>query len=340
MSAEELTSNDFISSLWSNSAIDKCRMGLSDAILYEAGLPVRWYVTGNAGEIKLKRHVDLQSISRRWVSISEQSEASYVAAIRQEGLVKFLSLPAWEAFVSDSKVADPALLSVHCFIGRGKNPIIYRNHYTFNPQSGRLKTLTHSYSIPKEELLHISYSERLQLVESKASQTSKVLDLATLTAVRFAEKMLRIRILHCSVDYVVDKKSQVWMLWANSVQYCLAAELRVSSPRSPGAPEAFSSTYPASTAASAPALDPKQGGSGYGEEEQDRGRLLTEQVQDLARQVGFAMGAVYRCMSMCILHTYVGIHYCLLVCLLLLHYLCTTYSHQHALAPLLLCAGA
>eukprot|EP01031_Cornospumella_fuschlensis_P050076 gene50076-61284_t len=167
MSPEELTSTEFVSSLWSNSAIEKCRLGLSDAILYESGLPVKWYVTGNAGEIKLKRHVDLQSISRRWINISEQSESSYVAAIRQDGLTKFLTLSAWEAFVSDSKVADPALLSVHCFIGRGKNPIIYRNQYTFNPQSGRLKTLTHSYSIPKEEIMHISYSDRLQLVESK-----------------------------------------------------------------------------------------------------------------------------------------------------------------------------
>eukprot|EP00981_Chlorochromonas_danica_P002157 scaffold428_cov168-Ochromonas_danica.AAC.22 len=211
----ELTSNDLISSLWSGSSIDKCRIGLCDAILYEAGLPVRWYVTGGAGEVKLKRNVDLSAISRRWLAIAEQSESSFVAAIRQEGLVKFLSRTAWEAFVEEGKVADPALLSVHCFLGRGTNPIIYRNSYSMNLTTGRWKTNTLSYTVVKDEIMSIIYEEKLKFVDNRAAQIAKVLDLASTTVIRYVEKMLRIQIVECSLDFVIDRKSQIWMLWAN-----------------------------------------------------------------------------------------------------------------------------
>lgn len=215
---ESLSSNDLISSLWSNASIDKCRIGLSDALIYDGGLPVRWFVTGGTGEVKLKRTVDMPSLSRRWMAIAEQSESSFVAAIRQDGLVKYLSVGAWEAFIQDSKVADPALLSVHCFLGRGTNPIIYRNTYTVSA-NGRWRTNTASYSIPKDDIMHIAYEDKLKFTDTRAAQISKVLDLATTTVVRYVEKMLRIQITDCSVDYVIDKKSQIWMLWTNKTSF-------------------------------------------------------------------------------------------------------------------------
>ncbi len=214
-----LSSNDIISALHSNHASEKCRLGLADAIIYENGTPVRWYVTGSMGEVKLKRNVDMTSLSRRWQSISQQLETNYVAAIRQDGgIIKYLTKEAWSSFLEDRR-PDPAIRSIHCFLGCGSKTIIYRSFYVYYPSTNRWTINTSTYVLPVVEPIHISYEDKEQMNESRATTITKVTDLATTTVVKYVERMLRITMLEFSCDYVIDKKSQIWMLWSNKATF-------------------------------------------------------------------------------------------------------------------------
>eukprot|EP01037_Dinobryon_pediforme_P018000 gene18000-18237_t len=53
----------------------------------------------------------------------------------------------------------------------------------------------------------------------KANQICNVLDLATSTVIRYVEMMLAIRILSIQIDYAIDKKSQIWMLWTSDARF-------------------------------------------------------------------------------------------------------------------------
>lgn len=229
---ETLSNNDVITSLWSPTAVEKCRIGLADVIVFEGGRPVRYYVTGSTGEVKLKRNFDIPSISKRWVAIAEQLECSYVAVIRQEGgILKYLTLDAWLSFVEDMK-PDPAIQSIHTFLSSSQN-LIYRNTYTMNLANGRWKTKTQTYSIPNSDSLHVSFDSSLALNDSRAAPINKVVDLATTTVARYVERMLKVTFLEFSVDYVIDKKSQIWMLWSTKANFTRETAHSNDGPHSP-----------------------------------------------------------------------------------------------------------
>lgn len=214
---EELSSNDIISSLWSPTAVEKCRLGLADALVFENGNPARWYITGPSGEVKLKRNLDLKSLTKRWKTIQEQSQSPYIAVIKQEGKIyKYLTEEAWDAFLMDFK-PDTTITSIHNYLGSGT--IIHRNKYTMNLKSGRWRTNTFTYTLGRDDSVHIAIGERLMLIESKATQINKVLDLATTTIVRYVEKMLKVQFIECSIDYTIDRKSQIWMLWSDGAKF-------------------------------------------------------------------------------------------------------------------------
>ncbi len=71
---EVLPSNDVLTCLWNKNAAEKCRIGLSDVVIYDGGTPARWYFTGKTGEILKKRAVDFESISTRWKRICSLSQ--------------------------------------------------------------------------------------------------------------------------------------------------------------------------------------------------------------------------------------------------------------------------
>ena len=52
---EQLSTNEVISCLWNKNVGEKCRIGLADAVIFENGLPARWYVTGRTGEVVKKK---------------------------------------------------------------------------------------------------------------------------------------------------------------------------------------------------------------------------------------------------------------------------------------------
>jgi hypothetical protein len=228
---ESLSSNDVISALYSNSATERCRLGLADAVIYEDGKPSRWYVTGSMGEIKLKRTLDMKSLSRRWMSIAQQLETNYICAIRQDnGLVKFLGQDAWESF-SEEKLPDITINSVHCFLGTGTKSIIYRSHYVYNPTTNRWIINTQTYTVPTVDPLYVANEEKLTFTDSRATTINKVTDLATTTVVKYMERMLRVSFLECSLDFVIDNKSQIWMLWCPKATFYRTTDQQQTFPR-------------------------------------------------------------------------------------------------------------
>ena len=225
---ETLTSNEVISCLWNKNSSEKCRIGLADAVIYEYGLPARWYMTGKTGEILKKRGVDKVALSQRWLRISQQNQSPFVAIIRQEsGIIKLLRESAWYEFIGGDPIVDDSLISVHCFV-KGSNNLAYRNKFELKDRQGRFITSTHSYQFYKndneniasgdENHVQIIKENQLKMIESKASAVKSIMDLATNTVIRYIERMLKLRVISITVDYIIDTKSQLWMLWPGTAQ--------------------------------------------------------------------------------------------------------------------------
>jgi pimeloyl-ACP methyl ester carboxylesterase/CheY-like chemotaxis protein/uncharacterized membrane protein YgcG len=234
LQVETLTPNEVVSCLYSKSAPEKCRIGLADAVLYEEGAPARWYVTGKTGEILKKKKADLPVISERWLRIADQNESQTVAIIRQPGVLKFLNAEAWKTFLND-KSPERSILSVHCFV-KGNSNSVFRNKFQLQDHLGRFTTSTHSYNFAREKKIGEKTPVALEPVmvvressctftESRASSIKNIMDLATNTVVRYLEMMLGIKVLSISIDYIVDSKSQLWMLWTSEAQFVRATSL-------------------------------------------------------------------------------------------------------------------
>jgi len=212
---EYISCNDIISSLWSPLLVEKCKLGLCDVVVFENNLPVKWLVTSTSGDVKQKRTVDMAAISKRWTNISEQLNSFYVAAIRQdESVVKFLSAEAWKNFVAENKFEGP-ISSLHSVFGTGASIVVYRNAFSSKIVNGTrsVTSQTQTYTISSVSPVYTLYLDQVKLQESKATQINKVINLATSTIVRFVEKVLKITITELVVDFIIDERSQIWMLW-------------------------------------------------------------------------------------------------------------------------------
>jgi hypothetical protein len=227
---EEITANEVITCLWSKSSTEKCRIGLADVVLYDGGDPVRWYVTGKTGEVLKKKAVDMPAVKERWEKICSRTESSYYCVVRQEGgVLKFLGKEAWDGYMQ-SKTRDGSIMSLHCFI-KGQTNSIYRNKFELRDRLGRFTTTTHAYTYGQREPPKNSGSKpyvpepvivlaesRSTFTESRASSIKNIMDLATNTIVRYIQNMLGITVLELSIDYVIDTKSQLWMLWTSDAK--------------------------------------------------------------------------------------------------------------------------
>eukprot|EP01035_Chromulina_nebulosa_P009953 gene9953-13417_t len=226
-SVQSMTSSEVISCLWNKSSVEKCRVGLSDTVLFEQGNPTGWYITGKTGEITKKRGTDLEMISKRWVKIASQSDSPIVAILRQEnGTIKLLPLRAWNSFVSQFS-PEKSIISLHSFV-KGENNSVYRNRYKLRDKIGRVTTSTHAYVLKADQndpdSVSISLEADLVFVECRANQICNVLDLATSTVVRYLELMMQVRVLSIEIDYSIDTKSQIWMLWASGASFTTRLE--------------------------------------------------------------------------------------------------------------------
>jgi hypothetical protein len=188
-------------------------------VIYERAAPARWYITGKNGEIIKKRAVDRKALSDRWRRIASQNESSVVAIIRQKGgIFKFLNDDAWQAFADGMQISDDSIMSVHCFV-KSKKHTIYRNSFEIKDRTGRSLTTTHSYSFQVDEAdpesVTLFHENTARLYECKAPNITNIMDLATSTVIRYLEVMLSVKIVKVSVDYVIDQKSQLWMMWTS-----------------------------------------------------------------------------------------------------------------------------
>ena len=217
-----LTSNQVLDLLWNRNPAEKCSISLADAIVYENDCLPRWYMTGKTGEVLKKREIDRDELSRRWLGISAQNDSPYVALLRHNnGTTKFVSTATWYEIISGNALEDQTLMSMHCFV-RGSNNLAYRSNYTIKDRQGRCAILTQSYSMSAESndngVTDLLTERNVNLTESKATAINSVINLATSTVVRYLERTRRIRIVSLSIDYVIDRKSQLWMLWTGSAR--------------------------------------------------------------------------------------------------------------------------
>lgn len=225
---ELLTANEVVSCLWNKNAIEKCRIGIADTVVYEVGLPTRWYVTGRTGEVVKKSNANLTLISERWLKISSQQSSSIVGIMRQEGgILKFLSAVAWKSFCENT-TADTSIHSIHCFV-KGNNQTLYRNSFELRDNLGRFKTNTLSYMLPintmSNDPVMLFYERDMSFTECKASSLRNIMDLATNTVLRYLETMLQIKVISLTVDYVIDTKSQLWLMWTSPVRFVRGTSL-------------------------------------------------------------------------------------------------------------------
>ena len=230
ISPEELSPNDTIACLYSKDASEKCRIGLTDTIVFEAGIPASWYYTGKTGEILKKRNVDMNTVSQRWMKIGSQFDDSRsslprelpVAIMRQKsGVTKFLGFDSWDQFIRNCKTSpDESVVSVHCYV-KGKDKTYYRNRYTVKDSLGRFVTSTQSYVFKANNValdtIQVYHDHDIQYTDSHVTALRNIMDLATNTVVRYMEKMLNVRVLNIAIDFAIDKRSQLWMLWSSDV---------------------------------------------------------------------------------------------------------------------------
>ena len=200
------------------------------------GLPARWYITGKTGEVVKKRTVDRNAISQRWNRISQQSNSPIIAVLRQQGgLYKFLNIEAWEVFLDDFMTPDSSIISLHCFV-KGNQTSFFRNRFELKDMLSRFVTSTHSftYVLDYSQEVNVIRDSDCQLVEIKAASLRNIMDLATHTVIRYLELILSIKVLSLNIDYIIDSKSQLWMLWSGPASFVRNSNL--TEVRIPGLP--------------------------------------------------------------------------------------------------------
>lgn len=137
------------------------------------------------------------------------------------GILKFLREEAWIVFNESMDIIDDSIVSIHCFVASNKHTI-YRNTYELKDKSGRAATTTHAYSYTLEnqenEAVAIFNEENAVFYESKAHNIRSIMDLATNTVIRYVEAMLNVKVITLAIDYVIDSKSQLWMMWTSEAK--------------------------------------------------------------------------------------------------------------------------
>ena len=169
-----------------------------------------------------KRSVDKNSLRDRWLRIAEQNGTNVIAIIRQRGnILKFLNCDAWDTFTENMKVPDDSILSIHCFV-KSKKHTIYRNNFEVKDRTGRFVTTTYCYCYEVDEqdpeTVTVFHEDSAKVYECKAGNICSIMDLATNTIIKYVETMLGVKVLSLSVDYVIDSKSQLWMLWTSNAK--------------------------------------------------------------------------------------------------------------------------
>lgn len=141
--------------------------------------------------------------------------------------MKFLNDDAWQAFI-DSMQSDDSIVSIHCYV-KSKKWTIYRNNYELKDRTGRSLTTTqlYSYTIDENDPESITtfYENSAQFYSCRAPNITNIMDLVTCTLIRYLEMMLLVKVIKISVDYIIDQKSQVWLMWTSDAQIVYGSQL-------------------------------------------------------------------------------------------------------------------
>jgi hypothetical protein len=146
-----------------------------------------------------------------------------VAAVRfDDSSVRLLREDAFEALLSLWGTDNTMISSLHAFVAPRKGSgTVYRNSYAITDDIGRSATSTLSYTLPTmPEEDSSCMMDLTQIVPHRSIATSlnKVMDAATSNIVRYIEVTQSVRVLEVHVDYVIDSKSQLWMLWPSDIR--------------------------------------------------------------------------------------------------------------------------
>ena len=174
-----------------------------------------------------KKAVDFFSISDRWKRIADNSGSNTIAVLRQEsGLIKFLQVEAWNNWSEKQfRDMDSNIISLHCFI-KGNSNLMYRNFYDAKDQYGRFTTSTKAYKMKiTEDAVSVMGKGDYELIDLKAASIRNVIDMATSTVIRYVESILQVKIMSMSVEYAIDQKSQLWMMWCSGAKILLRPSL-------------------------------------------------------------------------------------------------------------------
>jgi hypothetical protein len=171
----------------------------------------------------------MTAVAQRWRKINEQNESVTIAIVRQAGgILKFLGTDAWETYCHSNVNEKDRIISLHCFV-KTLNHSIFRNTYQLRDKAGRIATSTHAYVYDinerDDEGVSLLIEKNCVFNESRATSMKNIMDLATFTIVKYIEAMLNSKILKLSVDYVVDTKSQLWMLWTSEANFVRVPQL-------------------------------------------------------------------------------------------------------------------
>ena len=117
--------------------------------------------------------------------------------------------------------------------------MIYRNSFEIKDKFGRFVTSTKTYRMKvgeEDETVAMMSAKDYEFTELKATSIRSVMDLATSTIIRYIEAMLQVKVMSIWIDYAIDSKSQLWMLWTSEARVVMRA---VESKSRSGSP-----TYP------------------------------------------------------------------------------------------------
>lgn len=124
--------------------------------------------------------------------------------------------------------SDDSIVSIHCYV-KSKKCTIYRNNYELKDRTGRSLNTTqlYSYTIDENdpESITIFHENATQFYNCRAPNITNIMDLVTSTLIRYLEMMLLIKVIKISVDYVIDQKSQVWLMWTSDAQIVYGNQL-------------------------------------------------------------------------------------------------------------------
>lgn len=200
-------------------------------VLFDNGKPSLWLCTSKDGLVTRKQRMQSSSVSSRFRQIMESSKKAdepccdgapvAVAAVRFEsGTVQLLRQDTFDLFMERFEGVDTGIRSLHCFVHPRRGVFtVYRNRYVAMGPSGRAVTSSGCFDLPafgESDSAVAVEPDECELRPTGNSTINQLLDLATSNVVQCLNSAVGEAVVReVVIDYVVDSRSQLWMLWVD-----------------------------------------------------------------------------------------------------------------------------